>query len=49
MHRRVESFTEGGQQIIPSFDADFIRVHPTRIVSWGIDSDAFHPNNRAVG
>ena len=46
---RVEAFTEGGQQIIPNFDAEFIRVYPTRIVSWGIDSDAFHPNNRVVG
>jgi pyridoxamine 5'-phosphate oxidase family protein len=46
---RVDAFTEGGQQIIPGFDAEFIRVHPTRIVSWGIDSDAFHTNNRVVG
>ena len=46
---RVESFTEGGQQIRPNFDGEFIRVHPTRIVSWGIDGDAFHANNRVVG
>jgi pyridoxamine 5'-phosphate oxidase family protein len=46
---RVEVFSSGGQEIVPGFDPEFIRVHLTRIVSWGIDSDAFHPNNRAVG
>jgi|SRR5579859_997159 len=46
---RVEAFTTGGQEIVPGFDPEFIRVHLTRIVSWGIDSDAYHPHNRSVG
>ena len=45
---RAEVHATGGQEIRPGFDPEFIRIHPTRIVSWGVDSDAFRPNNRAV-
>jgi hypothetical protein len=31
------------------FAEDMIRIHPKRIVGWGIDSDAFRPNSRSVG
>lgn len=46
---RTEVLTEGGQEVNPNFDPQFIRIKPTRIVSWGIETDAFHPNNRVVG
>lgn len=46
---RAEVFGEGGGEIGPGFADEFIRVHPERIVGWGIDSDAFGPNARSVG
>ena len=27
---------------------ELIRIHPTRIVGWGLDSDAYKPNSRSV-
>lgn len=39
---------EGGEEIGPGFDADVVRIFPTRIVGWGLDSDAFRPNSRTV-
>jgi hypothetical protein len=30
-------------------DEDMIWIFPERIVSWGIDSDAFSRNSRSVG
>jgi len=46
---RAEVFEEGGEDVNSDFDAELIRVHPTRIVDWGIDTDAFSPNSRSVG
>jgi pyridoxamine 5'-phosphate oxidase family protein len=46
---RVEVFEEGGNKVNPGFDAELIRLHPTRIVGWGIKTDACHPNSRSVG
>ena len=46
---RVEIHAEGGEEIGPGFAPDLIRIHPERIVGWGIDSDAFSPNSRSVG
>lgn len=46
---RAEVFSEGGDEVNSDFSAELIRLHPSRIVSWGIDTDAFHPNSRSVG
>lgn len=46
---RAEVSSEGGRQFNPDFDAELIRILPTRIVGWGIDTDAFHRNSRSVG
>ena len=46
---RVEVFSEGGDEVNVDFGAELIRLHPTRIVGWGIDTDAFSPNSRSVG
>ena len=46
---RAEAVMSGGQNIIPDFDAEFIRITPTYIASWGIESDGFSPVGRAVG
>src|SRR5919112_4226570 len=46
---RVEVFEEGGDEVNSDFDAELIRIVPTRIVGWGIDTDAFSANSRSVG
>jgi pyridoxamine 5'-phosphate oxidase family protein len=45
---RAEVVIEGGEKIFSDFDPQFIRLVPTYVVSWGIDSDGFHPIGRAV-
>ncbi|HKP51146.1 MAG TPA: PPOX class F420-dependent oxidoreductase [Chloroflexia bacterium] len=45
---RAEALTEGGEGIMPGVDSHFIRITPTRVASWGIDSDPFTPIGRAV-
>jgi pyridoxamine 5'-phosphate oxidase family protein len=49
----AEVLGEGGQALGPGFDAEMIRLHPTRIVAWGIDgpvsATAFRPNARTIG
>jgi pyridoxamine 5'-phosphate oxidase family protein len=49
VRRQAEVFEEGGEDVNSDFDAELIRLHPSRIVGWGIDTDAFHPNSRSVG
>ena len=45
---RAETHGTGGQAVNANFDAEIIRIHPTRIIGWGLDTDAFHPNSRSV-
>ena len=45
---QAEVFGEGGDEVNPDFDAELIRLHPARIVGWGLDTDAFKPNSRSV-
>lgn len=45
---RAEVFSEGGREVNSDFDAELIRLHPGRIVGWGIDTDAFQANSRSV-
>lgn len=45
---RAEIFDEGGRSVNADFDAEMIRITPERIVGWGLDTDAFHPNSRRV-
>ena len=49
MRGRAEVFSEGGDEVNANFGVELIRLHPSRIVGWGIDTDAFRPNSRAVG
>jgi pyridoxamine 5'-phosphate oxidase family protein len=46
---RAEVRSEGGKEIMENFAEAMIRIHPRRIVSWGVDSDAFSPNSRSAG
>lgn len=32
----AETVSEGGQQIMPQFSPELIRITPTRIISWGL-------------
>ena len=45
---RAEVFSEGGEEVNTDFDAELIRLHPSRIVGWGIDTDTFQANSRSV-
>ena len=44
----AEVLGEGGKQIMSNFDDEMIRITPSRIISWGIESDAFTANSRDV-
>jgi PPOX class F420-dependent enzyme/OxyR family protein len=37
---------QGGEHLAPGTDPQFIRLTPTRIASWGIDSDPYSPRSR---
>ena len=45
----AEALSEGGGEVNAGFDKELIRIHPGRIVGWGIDFDAYAPNRRSVG
>ena len=45
---RAEVFPTGGQEIVASFAPELIRVYPTRIISWGIDGEAYQPLSRTI-
>ncbi len=45
---RAEIVATGGQEIVSSFVPEIIRVFPTRIISWGLEGDAYHSNSRSV-
>ncbi len=45
----AEVHATGGQEVNADFDPELIRIHPKRIISWGIDSDdVFQSNRRTV-
>ena len=43
----AEAMTEGGD-VMSGADPQFIRITPTYIASWGIDSEPFQPVGRAA-
>jgi pyridoxamine 5'-phosphate oxidase family protein len=45
---RAEVFEEGRQGVNADFGAELIRLHPERVVGWGLDTDAYRPNGRSV-
>jgi len=40
----AEALTDAGPAR-PGFSTELIRIHPTRVLGWGLDSDAFAPPN----
>jgi PPOX class F420-dependent enzyme/OxyR family protein len=45
----AEVFSGEGEKVNSDFDAELIRLHPSRIVGWGIDTNPYRPNSRSVG
>jgi pyridoxamine 5'-phosphate oxidase family protein len=46
---RVELLASGGSQLRPGFDEEMIRIHPTRIVSYGLEAGQQTATARSVG
>jgi pyridoxamine 5'-phosphate oxidase family protein len=47
---RAEIHSHGGRRLGPGFDDTLIRIVPTQITSWGLDTHTFGPpNSRKVG
>ena len=45
----AQTFTTGGERLGPGFGAAWLRIIPTRVVSWGLDTGAgAPPPNRAA-
>jgi hypothetical protein len=38
----------GGETVVVGFDAAMFRITPKRIVSWGINADAWTPTGRSA-
>ncbi len=45
----AEVLETGGEQILRGFAPQMFRIRPRRIVSWGIEGEAFSRNARSVG
>ena len=45
---RAELVLVGGKDINSRLDDEFIRLFPTRIIGWGLDTDPYHPHGRSV-
>jgi pyridoxamine 5'-phosphate oxidase family protein len=43
-----EAHDSGGERMGPEFEPPIIRIHPRRIVSWGINAPNYQPESRAV-
>jgi pyridoxamine 5'-phosphate oxidase family protein len=45
----AEAIMEGGEELFRGADPEFVRITPTHVASWGVDSDNFTPISRKVG
>ncbi len=45
---RADLHSDGGDKFGPGWDAAWIRIVPTRIVSWGIEAPAFSAGSRSA-
>ena len=45
---RAEVVPTGGKEIMERFAPEIIRIHPTHIISWGLEGDAYHSSSRKV-
>jgi len=44
----VEGLPEGGKEIVESFSPEILRINPTRIVSFGLNSEIVQPSQGRV-
>jgi pyridoxamine 5'-phosphate oxidase family protein len=44
----VQGLPEGGKEIIPTFAPEILRITPTRIISFGLNSDIVQPREGRV-
>ncbi|HUP28369.1 MAG TPA: PPOX class F420-dependent oxidoreductase [Chloroflexia bacterium] len=42
----AEVVLSGGEQIMPGWDPEFLRITPTHVAAWGVDGDPFRPLGR---
>jgi len=45
---RAEVVPTGGKEIMEHFAPEIIRIYPTRIISWGLEGDAYHSSSRKI-
>ena len=45
---QAETLPTGGKEIMESFGPEIIRIHPKRIISWGLEGTAYQANSRSV-
>ena len=45
----AQTFTEGGERFGPGFGPAWIRIIPTRVVSWGLDTGSLEPSSNRSG
>jgi pyridoxamine 5'-phosphate oxidase family protein len=45
---RAEPLSSGGQEIQPFFAAEIVRIHPERIISFGINAEGFDADARSA-
>ncbi len=45
---QAEVVPTGGKEIMDHFAPEIIRIHPTRIISWGLEGDAYHASSRKI-
>lgn len=45
---QAEVVPTGGQVFGNNFAPEIIRIYPTRIISWGLEGDAYHSSSRKV-
>lgn len=44
----AEAHETGGDSLGAGYDPAYIRIHPTRIISWGINTSEYAPDSRNV-
>jgi pyridoxamine 5'-phosphate oxidase family protein len=44
----AEILESGGKGVIPGFDAEMFRIRPTRVISWGLESDTLSTSSNSA-
>jgi pyridoxamine 5'-phosphate oxidase family protein len=46
---RAEAYETGGDDGMPGMDPAYLRIFPTRIVSWGVNEPGYQSDHRTIG